>query len=76
MIFDQMIDRLSVLHAKGVAHGNIRPGKILMGLADESNIAHLNGFSLSRLFMDAKTGKLANLVNGVALKADSLYASV
>ena len=45
MIFDQMIDRLSVLHAKGVAHGNIKPGKIMMGVSDQSTIVHLNGYS-------------------------------
>ena len=36
MIFDQMIDRLNVLHSKGIAHGNITPSKIMMGLADQS----------------------------------------
>ena len=76
MIFDQMIDRLKVLHAKGIAHGNIKPSKIMMGLKEHSKLVHLNGFSLSRLVVDKKTGRHANIVNGVNLNADRLYASV
>ena len=70
MIFDQMIDRLKVLHAKGIAHGNIKPSKIMMGLKEHSKLVHLNGFSLSRLVVDKKTGRHANIVNGVNLNAD------
>ena len=50
MLADQLLNILETIHSKGVVHGDLKPGNILMGVGDKHDQCFIVDFGISKVY--------------------------
>jgi len=75
MLADQMLERLEVLHEKGVVHRDIKPGNFVMGRGNNSPCVYLIDFGLAHKYRSV-AGTHIKFDDNVPFRGTHRYASI
>ena len=76
MLYYQILERLQYMHEKHLIHCDLKPENIMMGMGDNSSVAHLIDFGLTRSVINPTTGNHIEFVRGKNLKGTICFVSI
>jgi serine/threonine protein kinase len=76
LLADQMLERLEMLHEKGIVHRDIKPGNFVMGTGAADKHVYLIDFGLSHKYVHPISGTHIKYENNVPFRGTHRYASV
>ncbi len=67
---------LQYIHFRNFVHRNLKPGNIVMGIGNQTNLVYLIDFGLSKEFQDPSTHKHIPYKKGIGFTGTPTFASI